>query len=85
MQARLSAISSYSLWVLAAIAYNLAIGMLWRQGPVGFSVAAATGITGICGLQLFFQVPSAILLQVIKRHYSAQRNRMTAFAPSPRT
>ena len=87
MQARLSAINSYSLWVLAVIVYNLVIQMLWRPDPVGLSVAAATGITmdGISELQLCFQIPSVILLQVIKRRYVAQRNRMTAFAPSPRT
>ncbi len=81
MRARLSAINSYSLWVLAVIVYNLAIVMLWR-----FSVAAATAITtdGIGELQLCFQVPSVILLQVLRRRYSAQRNRMTAFVPSPR-
>ncbi len=86
MRARLSAINSYSLWVLAVIVYNLAIVMLWRPGAVGFSVAAATAITtdGIGELQLCFQVPSVILLQVLRRRYSAQRNRMTAFAPSPR-
>jgi hypothetical protein len=73
-QARLSAINSYSLWVLAVIVYNLAIAMLWRPGPVGLSIAAATAITsdGISEIQLCFQVPSVILLQVIKRRYSAQ-------------
>jgi len=61
--------------------------MLWRPDPVGLSVAAATGITmdGISELQLCFQIPSVILLQVLPRRYVAQRNRMTAFAPSPRT
>jgi hypothetical protein len=33
MRARPSAINSYSIWVLAAVAYQLAIGELWRPGP----------------------------------------------------
>jgi hypothetical protein len=86
IKVRFSVINSYSLWVLAVILYNLAVMVVIQPDPVGLSIDAASAITtdGIF-LPICLQVPSVILLQVIKRRYNAQRNRIPALAPSPRT
>jgi hypothetical protein len=86
MKARFSTVNSYSLWVLAVIVYDVLVMMLsMRPGPVGLSINSASAITadGIF-LELCFQIPSVILLQLIKRSYSTQRNRLAELVPSPR-
>ena len=85
VNARFSIINSYSLWVSAVVVYNLAVMMLMRPNPVERSIIAASAITtdGIF-LSLCFQVPSVVLLLVIKWRYSEHRNRVTVLALPPR-